>query len=66
MTKYVLAADTKSEGTCYYMNIIMMTGDLECAEMFNTKEEAEAKKEYFKNFFHYETVEPKVIEVQEQ
>lgn len=55
---FVIKALTK-EGPMYYMNIICMTEQKECAEVFSTKEDAEAKVEYFKNFFHYE--EPEVI-----
>lgn len=58
---YVLKALTK-EGPTYYMDIIMITDDIECAEVFPTKEEAESKVEHFKRMFFYE--EP-TIEIEE-
>lgn len=39
MTEYVLKANFKGE-TLYYMNIICVTGQVECAESYSTKEEA--------------------------
>lgn len=60
---YVLKAKSKSEGDVYYMNIIMITEDLDCAEHFKTKEEAEAKKNYFACMFHYEQPEITVEEI---
>lgn len=59
---YVLKANT-NEGPAYYMNVICMTEEKECAEVFPTKEAAEAKAEYFKNFFHYESPKIEVEEV---
>ena len=54
MTQYVLKAQTKKE-TVYYMNVICITEQIDCAEKFPTYEDAEDKKGYFANMFHYET-----------
>ena len=54
---YVLKADTQ-EGVVYYMNVIMITEQKECAEVFPNKEEAKGRSEYFKAMFHYD--EPKI------
>jgi hypothetical protein len=59
---YILRADTKGMGTVYYMNVIMITEDKECAEVFPNREEAEDKMGHFKRMFFYE--EP-VIEIEE-
>ena len=58
---YVLKANTE-EGPTYYMNVIMITDDKECAEVFPNREEAEDKMGHFKRMFFYE--EP-VIEIEE-
>ncbi len=58
---YVLKANTK-EGPTYYMNVIMVTGNKECAEVFPNREDAEDKMGHFKRMFFYE--EP-VIEIEE-
>ena len=58
MSKYVLRADTKS-GPTYYMNMICITDQKECAEVFPNKEEAEDKMGHFKAMFHYE--EPTIV-----
>jgi hypothetical protein len=57
----VLRANTK-EGPVYFMNIICITEQKECAEVFPNREEAEDKMGYFKRMFHYE--EP-TVEVEE-
>jgi hypothetical protein len=44
------------------MNVIMITDDKECAEVFPNREEAEDKMGHFKRMFFYE--EP-VIEIEE-
>ena len=54
---YVLKANTK-EGPVYFMNIICITEQKECAEVFPNREEAEDKMGHFKAMFHYE--EPKI------
>ena len=58
---YVLKANTKKEPV-YYMNVIMVTEQKECAEVFSSREEAESKAEHFKRMFFYE--EP-TIEIEE-
>lgn len=58
---YILKANTK-EGPTYYMNVIMVTDNKECAEVFPNREEAEDKMGHFKRMFFYE--EP-VIEIEE-
>ena len=58
---YVLKANTK-EGPIYYMNVICITEQKECAEVFPNIEEAEDKMGHFKCMFHYE--EP-TIEIEE-
>lgn len=58
---YVLKANTK-EGPVYFMNIICITEQKECAEVFPNREEAEDKMGHFKAMFHYE--EP-VITIEE-
>lgn len=58
---YVLKANTK-HGTTYYMNVMMITDDKECAEVFPNREEAEDKMGHFKRMFFYE--EP-TIEIEE-
>lgn len=58
---YVLKANTK-EGPIYYMNVICITEQKECAEVFPNREEAEDKMGHFKAMFHYE--EP-TIEIEE-
>ena len=60
---YILKTNSKSEGVCYYMNIICITGDKECAEVFPTREAAEATAGYFKQMFHYEDVTVEIEEV---
>lgn len=49
MTKYVLKANTISEGVIYYMNVICFTGDIEAAEEYDTIEAANKDKPYFEN-----------------
>lgn len=58
---YVLKANAYG-GVVYYMNIICVTSQKECAEVFPTKKDAEARKQHFGLMFHYE--EP-VIEIEE-
>ena len=50
---YLLKAYTK-EAPVYYMNIMCITEQKECAEVFPTEEDAKAKIEYFRCMFHYE------------
>lgn len=59
---YVLKAESKSMGTVYFMNVICISEDKECAEVFPNREEAEDKMGHFKAMFHYE--EP-VITIEE-
>lgn len=54
---YILKAETSKE-TVYYMNIICITEQIDCAEHFPTYEDAEDKKGYFSCMFHYE--QPKI------
>lgn len=54
MTHYVLKAQTEKE-TLYYMNIICITEQVDCAEQFATLEEAEKHKDYFAFMFHHTT-----------
>ena len=54
---YILKADTKN-GIVYYMNVICLTEQKECAEVFPNYEEAEDNMGHFKAMFHYE--EPKI------
>lgn len=54
---YVLKAQTSKE-TLYYMNVICVTGQIDCAELFPTYEDAEDQKGYFSRMFHYE--QPKI------
>ena len=60
---YILSADTKGMGTVYYMNVIMITEDKECAEVFNTREEAEENIHRFKCLFYYEDAHIEIEEV---
>ena len=59
---YVLKAETEKE-TLYYMNIICVTGQIDCAEVFPTKEQAEKEASYFAKMFHYETPKIEVVGV---
>lgn len=59
---YVLKAETEKE-TVYYMNIICVTSQIDCAEVFKTKEDAEKEISYFEKMFHYENPKIEVIEV---
>lgn len=56
--QYILKAESKSMGTVYYMNVICITEEKECAEVFPNREEAEDNMGHFKAMFHYE--EPKI------
>lgn len=58
---YILKADT-SEGTMYYMNIICVSEQVENAEQFESREQAEEQAEHFKNMFHYEEITPVIEE----
>lgn len=60
---YVLKANSKGMGTIYYMNVIMVTEDKECAEVFPNREEAEDNIHRFRCLFHYEENVP--IEIEE-
>ena len=60
MKKYVLKANYKGE-ILYYMNVICVTEQIECAEEFETISDAEKNIEHFKKMFFYE--EPKDVEV---
>lgn len=51
---YVLKANTK-EGIVYYMNCIMITEQVECAEHFPSYEDAEDCRGHFSRMFHYES-----------
>lgn len=55
---YILKAESKRMGTVYYMNVICLTEQKECAEVFSNREEAEDNMRHFKAMFHYE--EPKI------
>jgi len=59
---YVLKANTK-EGVVFYMNIICITEQIECAETFETEEDAKKEMQHFKNLFHYEDIEPEIMEL---
>lgn len=56
-------ANTKKGEKLYYMNVIMVTEDNECAEVFPTRASAEKAAQHFKQMFHYETITPQFEEV---
>ena len=60
---YVIKADTKGMGTVYYMNVICITEQKECAEVFPTREDAEARVHHFRCLFHYEDAHIEIEEV---
>lgn len=49
MTKYLLKANTKSEGILYFMNVICVTGQPECAMYYRTEEDAKKDIQLFEN-----------------
>lgn len=53
MTKYVLKTNSKSEGTLYYMNIICVTGQPECAMFYRSIEDANRDVQHFKNLLQH-------------
>jgi len=59
---YVLKANTK-QGEVFYMNIICITEQIESAETFETIEDAKKEIQHFKNLFHYEDIEPEIMEL---
>ena len=61
---YVLKAKYHNEDI-YYMNIIMFTSQEECAETYNSIEEALKDIQNFKNLFFYEDITPEVVEHKE-
>lgn len=44
------------------MNIIMFTHQKECAETYDTIEEAQKDVQNFKNLFFYEEITPEIVE----
>ena len=60
---FVLKAKTKDGGVVYYMNIICITEDVECAEQYDTVEQAQQDVQHFKDMFRYEEIQPEVVEV---
>ena len=49
---FVLKAKTKDGDVVYYMNIICITEDIECAEQYDTVEQAQQDVQHFKDMFH--------------
>lgn len=60
---YALKTKSKTLGTVYYMNIIMITPDVSSAAHFKTEEDAQKEVEHFKALFHYEEITPEVVKI---
>ena len=59
---YVLKAEYKGE-TLYYMNVIMVTEQIDCAETYETKEQAEKDLQHFRNLFFYGEPKIEIVEL---
>lgn len=60
---FVLKAKTKDGDVVYYVNIICITENIECAKQYDTVEQAQQDVQHFKNMFRYEEIQPEVVEV---
>lgn len=63
MSKYLLKAETKNMGTLYYMNVICVTEQPECAMFYRTEDAAKKDIQYFKNLVRDDSVEIQIVDM---